>query len=662
MSGYLISLYRRKLSDTQLSDAIEYMRMDIKTSASEPRFNTQNFKQLLNFVLKVVPKLIPSLKTGPMGEKPAFQVPYRRMAAPARSVKESSVGLDSASSSFDTISKSGKTTAKRKHPVASEKEDNADSDSDLLAPAKKAPRKSESNHSPGRKENPSGSGSTGSRLGLLKQPTNVKSSPARTTIRTKKNLPTGSPRASTSIPNIPPISAARSSVSTANTKLGAQVAKPSVKPPSAARIPATSSHHTGAPLHSPLSNGVDNPTSLGSAPLLASNSSTSNPVPRIPAPVPKPPLPGRRRLPRALSVTVPTASPVEQDFHLPSAPNGTAMPEAASLFDPDVRLTGAEDLGGGLAPQNSARNGNATLPAAVSASTGSSSSGLPPSSSINAFNTTSRNKLPNIKFKKKNSLSEQTPIPVSASAVNEAQWQADTGALLNSIVVGSNPQPSQPPLPSSSTPSPLKAPRNPQVSPNSSSPMVCRQVLAPQPPARSNPGGGVHNPGRPVTPMMTPSPTCPHLQPTRASGAGVPSPSSVTASGFSPPGNGRPIPTGSKNMSSSSNCANGSNAPDARFARMDAQAQLMAAHRARNASQTLSYPAASAMPTPPMPSPLPRAMEDVPTDASKRPRANREAMQRQARHGYESVDGDEQQQQQAAKRGRSCSGGGRQDS
>jgi len=97
---------------------------------------------------------------------------------------------------------------------------------------------------------------------------------------------------------------------------------------------------------------------------------------------------------------------------------------------------------------------------------------------------------------------------------------------------------------------------------------------------------------------------------------------------------------------------------------MDAQAQLMAAHRARNASQTQSYPAASAMPTPPMPSPLPRAMEDAPTDASKRPRANREAMQRQARHGYESVDGDEQQQQQqqAAKRGRSCSGGGRQDS
>ena len=96
---------------------------------------------------------------------------------------------------------------------------------------------------------------------------------------------------------------------------------------------------------------------------------------------------------------------------------------------------------------------------------------------------------------------------------------------------------------------------------------------------------------------------------------------------------------------------------------MDAQAQLMAAHQARNASQTLSHPAASAMPTPPISSPFPRGMEDAPTDGPKRPRANREAMQRQARHGYEGVDGDEQQQQQqAAKRGRSCSGGGRQNS
>jgi hypothetical protein len=179
------------------------------------------------------------------------------------------------------------------------------------------------------------------------------------------------------------------------------VARPSVKPPSAARTPATSSHRTGAPLHSPLSNCVDNPTSLGSAPLLASNSSTSNPVPRIPAPVPKPPLPGRRRLARALSATAPTTSLVEQDFHLPSAPNGTAMLEAASLFDPVVRVTRAEDLGedtGGLAPENSARNGNAALLTAVSASTGSSSSGLSPSSSTRTFNTTPKNKLPNIKF------------------------------------------------------------------------------------------------------------------------------------------------------------------------------------------------------------------------------------------------------------------------
>jgi hypothetical protein len=77
------------------------------------------------------------------------------------------------------------------------------------------------------------------------------------------------------------------------------------------------------------------------------------------------------------------------------------MLEAASLFDPVVQVTRAEDLGqdtGGLAPENSARNGNTALLTAVSASTGSSSSGLSPSSSTRTFNTTPKNKLPNIKF------------------------------------------------------------------------------------------------------------------------------------------------------------------------------------------------------------------------------------------------------------------------
>lgn len=649
MSGYLIYLHRKQLSDTQLSDAIEYMRRDIKKSAPEPRFNTKNFKQLLDFVVKEVPKLSPRLKTGPTGEKPAFQVPYTRVAAPARSVKESSVGFASSSSSFDTTSKPVKTAAKRKRPVISEKDDGVDSDSDFFAPAKKAPR----NSTTVRNKNPSGDGllrpvSTGSRLALLKQPAAFTDlSLARTTIKGKKNLPTGSP-ASTSILNTPPVSsAARSSVSTANTKLGAQVAKPSVKPSFAARTSSASSHRTGAPLHSPLSNCVDH---SGSAPLLASNSSTSNPVPQILAPVPKPPLPGRSRLPGTFSTTSP---PVEQDFHLPSAPNGKAMPEAAFLFDPSVRATRAEDFGqdaGGLAPQNSARNGNAALPTAVSASTGSRSSGLPPSSSMRASNVTSTNKLPsNIKFKK-NSFSEQTPVSVPPSAVNEAQWQADTDALLNSIVVGSNSRPLQSPLPSASTPSSLRAPRNLHASPNSPSPMVCQQVLAPQPPVRPNPGSGVHNPGQPVTPMPTPSPTFPQLHP-RASGGGVPSPSSATASGSSPSGNSHLLPpTGPKSVSSSSNCASGWNASNPRFARMAAQAQLMAAHQARNASQTQSSPTPSS----------PGNAGDPPWDAPKGPRAVREVLQ--TVHGHESVDGDEQQQQQAAKRGRSCPGGGRQDS
>ena len=643
MSGYLICLYRKQLSDTQLSDAIEHMRRYIKKSAPEPRFNTQNFKQLLNFVLKEVPKLIPRLRKGPMGEKPAFQVPYTRVAAPTRSVKESSVGF--ASSSFDTTSKPVKTATKRKRPVPSEKDDDEDSDSDFTAPAKKAPRKSESKPT------------TGRRFAVLKQP--AAPSPARTTIKPKRKLSTGSPQASTSILNTPPVlSAARSSVSTANTKLGAQVARPSVKPSSAARTTSVSSHRTGGPLHSPLSNCLDKPTPLGSAALLTSNSSTFNTAPQILAPVPKPPLPGRRRPPGAFSATTPTTPSVEQDFHLPLAPSGRAMSEAVSLFDPSVQVTKVEDLHqdvGSLALQNSARNGNATLPAAVSASTGSRSSDLPPSSSIRTSNTTSMNKLPNIKFKK-NSFSEQTPIP---SAANEAQWQADTDALLNSIAVVSN---SQSPLSSASTPPLLRAPRNPYVSPSSLSPMVSQQVLAPQPPARSNPGGGVHKPGEPVTPMTTPSPTSPQLQPRAPAGTDISSPSSATTSGFSPPDNWRSLPTGPKSVSSSSNCASASNVSDPRLARMDTQAQSIAAHQARNASQTQSSPSptTSTMLTPPMSSSSPWSAGDPPWDAPKRPRGVREALQ--AGHWYESVDGNEQQQQQAVKRGRSYPGGGRQNS
>ena len=632
MSGYLIFLHRKTFSDTQLSDAIEYMRRDIKKSAPEPRFNTKNFKQLLNFVSKEVPKLLPRLKKGSTGEKSAFQVPYTRVAAPARSMKEGSVGFDpSASSSYDTTIKPVKTAAKRKRPVPSEKDDEEDSDSDFVAPARKAPRKSESNISPG------------SRLAFLKQPAtsnNDKRSPARTTIRSKKKLSTGSPRASTSILDSSSVSlAARSKASTSNTKLETQVAKPSVKPSSSARTTLASSHRTGPPPHSPLSNCVEKPSPLGSG-VLASNSSASNPGRQTPAPVLKPPLPGRRVLPGAFSATV-TTSPVEQDFHLPSAANGTGMLEAASLFDPSVQFTRAEDqVAGSRAPQHS----NTVPPGPASASTSLSSSGLSPPSSNRIPTTMSMSKLP--KFRK-NLASEQALVPLSPSEVNEAQWQADADALLNAIGVGSNSRSSQPLAPTST---PL---RIPQVSSSSLSPMVSRQVLAPQPP-RSNPGGGVQNPGQPLTPMTTPSPTFPHLR-SGMTGAGVLSPSSATASGFTPMGNGHPIPTGRKDMTSPSN---GSNASDPRLARMNAQAPPVAAHQARSkASQTQNYLATS--PSTPMSSSFRGCAGTPPSDAPKRPRAAREALQ--ARQTHESTDSDEQQQQ-ASKRGRSCPGGGRQDS
>jgi len=614
MSGYLICLYRTKLSDTQLGGAIEYMRMDIRRTAPEPKFNTQNFKQLLSFVLKEVPKLVPRLKRGPVGEKPAFQVPYTRATVPSRSVKESAVGF--ISSSFTTNAKPTKTPAKRKRTAPSEKADDDDSDLDFITPVRKkrAPRQST--------PDPSGSGllpsiSTASRSVLLGQSVTATSSDkpsARTTIKGKTISSTKTRQASTSMLNTPPVSSsARSSVSTSNTKLGAQVARPSVRPSSAARVASVSSNY------------LDKSTPQGSVPRLASSSSASTAASQAQAPVVTRPLPGRAWRSGTLSASSPTTTTTtqtEQDFHRPSASNGTAVPEATLLFDSSVRVTRTGDFG------------NTTPPTAAASATFASTSSNPPLP-------TRQSKLPHIKFNKTYPTSEL----VSASVVNEERWKADTDALLHSLVSSS--RDSQPPLapapPSTSTSIPSSS-SSTRLAPR----MVSQQVLVPQPLSisKSNPGGGVQNPGQPVTPMTTPSPTFAQFQPGE-SRWGVPQPASSTkASETAPTGNGRPTPTGPKNMSPSQ-CASTS---DPRLARMNAPAELLAAQQARNVSQPQPT---SAMRTPPSTSfaaHFPGGISAPSRATPKRPRASREASL-QGGFGLESGD---EQQQQGAKRGRSC--------
>ncbi|KIM44234.1 hypothetical protein M413DRAFT_377500 [Hebeloma cylindrosporum] len=575
MSGYLIYLYRTKSSDTQLSDAIAYMRKDIKAFAPEPRFNTQNFKRLLNFVSKDVQKLISNLKTAGVKEKPAIQLPCTRLAAPTGLVKESSVVSEfSGPSSSKAASEPVKTTRKRKRPATPEKEE---SDSDLAMPPKKAPRKSESKLTAEVRNETS-------RSILEKAAASKKASAARTSV--KKALPKGPHRKATldHLDTSPVVSPGeRSSVSTTNTVLGAQVAKPTVKPSSAARTSPAFSQHTGAS----RSPSVDNPSFLGSAP--HPTSSPSAPPLQTSASAVKPPLPGRTRQPGA---SPPSAMQVEQDFQLPSA-RSTALPKAAFLFDSSVHVTRAEDLGpdaGGVPPP---------------ASASSSSSCLPPSPSVHTATTAAKGKLPNIKFNKLRHVSEEDH---SSPNENEDRWQRGSSALLDSIGGASNAK-------ASSSASP--ALRTPQIaqgsSSSSSSPMVSQHVLAPQPPARPNSAGsGAHNPGRPLTPMATPSPTFPYSQPPRnTSSAGVPPPSSAT---------GR-----QNNMAASSNGASGSNASGPRAARAHPFGLLM---RARYHPETVDVRKRRLeglqAKLPPRSSFQDNATtSDPPRDAPKRPRANR---------------------------------------
>jgi len=84
MASYLIYLQRTRLTDAQLSDAISRMRKNAKRGCSQDlKFNTANFKHILGFLQKEVPKLISLGKLMDdmdiVEERVASNVPYDRV-------------------------------------------------------------------------------------------------------------------------------------------------------------------------------------------------------------------------------------------------------------------------------------------------------------------------------------------------------------------------------------------------------------------------------------------------------------------------------------------------------------------------------------------------------------------------------------------------------
>ena len=75
MSAYLIYEYRKKLSDTQLSDAIAQMRQEVERSFEDMKDSAKR-KHLLKFIHNTMPKLISKWNANDIR---ASQVPFRRV-------------------------------------------------------------------------------------------------------------------------------------------------------------------------------------------------------------------------------------------------------------------------------------------------------------------------------------------------------------------------------------------------------------------------------------------------------------------------------------------------------------------------------------------------------------------------------------------------------
>jgi hypothetical protein len=98
MTGFLLFLYRPTMSLTQLSDAVERMRKNVRNAHRDVRFNSVVYKHLLDFVLSVK-----DMKLKGDGERdvPAAQL---RMTGIAHSVPTPSAGTKSGTASIAAAS------------------------------------------------------------------------------------------------------------------------------------------------------------------------------------------------------------------------------------------------------------------------------------------------------------------------------------------------------------------------------------------------------------------------------------------------------------------------------------------------------------------------------------------------------------------------------
>ncbi|KAF8966104.1 hypothetical protein BDZ97DRAFT_718075 [Flammula alnicola] len=485
MSSYLVFLQRKKLSDTQLSDAMAHMRRDFKSACPDLKCNQKNFKHILSFVQKEVPKLAPRLRRGPPEERSSFEVPIQRVEVAPRK-KEA----DQSSESCFSV----KVVGKRKRAKAEEEESQC-SDDAYIAPVKKKAKAKLKPESKTPTLDQAGTSAVATETkpksrvapSARSAKTVVKKSPAK-----NKAGPPSTAKASISTSASAPASA---SASIGKTKtIQPQVGKPSVRPPPSARTASAST--------------IGKVASLSNVPRVVSAPSAPSPLP-VPGSMPsrplaRPPLPGRSHTPLPASAS---ASPIVPDATLLNVPQevrntSQVASRTDSSYAPTARpstTTGGSDGGPDrLGPLRNAKaalaaanqtNGCASKLASASTLTIGSSSSVQGSSSWIGTSTATGERKPLPKFTKTSALASE---PAVSPADVDAKWQADVGGLLNAVGGGNG---KQPPL----------GPRKFMEGrpPSRSTPMVSAQVLAPSTAANVRPGGSSSS----STP--TPSPSIP---------------------------------------------------------------------------------------------------------------------------------------------------------
>lgn len=206
MVCFLICVHRKRLTDTQLSDAMSRMRATF--ARGDRKTNTKNFKTLMTFVLKEVPKLIPNLRHGPDNEITAVD-----KSTEDREQCLNNMGMQQQGSTSNIAVPAKARRAKRKVGES-------DSEDDIVPTKKKVRQKVEATRTPPQDD----SSSTAAKTPKAEAP--------------RSRLPPSS-RAGTAKTTVKSASTRKASSTAAalaeKRKLESQVARPSVRPATSAR-------------------------------------------------------------------------------------------------------------------------------------------------------------------------------------------------------------------------------------------------------------------------------------------------------------------------------------------------------------------------------------------------------------------------------------------